>query len=75
MDHPPLENSRKEQAGGEALGCASELGSVYADFNYSIIRDSVAPLAYQFWITNGSVPCLVPLGSDLVPGGGNISFG
>ena len=51
-----------------ASGCASELGSVLPDFNYSIIIGvRLATLAYQFWIASGLVPCLVQLGSDLVP--------
>ena len=50
-----------------ASGCASELGSVLPDFNYSIIIGvRLATLAYQFWIANCLVPCFVQLGSDLV---------
>ena len=56
--HPPFKILEKEQAGGDALGCASELGSMLPDFNYSIIIGvRVATLAYQFNIYNwlGSV--------------------
>ena len=46
---PPFKNSKREQTGGEALGCASELGSVLPDFNYSIIIGvRAATLAHQF---------------------------